>query len=131
MTKTYTSLRTNLAKVKGLGAAHNGTHHWWHQRLTSIFMVPLFSWLVFFIYQAKGLEGMEVAILLKKPYYLLPAVMLIVTAMYHGLLGMQVIIEDYIPNLKLRYSLLILLKLFSFTTIAAILVSAIYFIVQN
>ena len=37
------SIRTPLAKARGLGAAKSGTDHWWEQRLTSIALVPLTS----------------------------------------------------------------------------------------
>jgi len=35
------SLRTPLARVRGLGSAKGGTHHFWIQRLTAIALVPL------------------------------------------------------------------------------------------
>ena len=34
-------MRTPLARVRGLGAAHSGTGHFWHQRLTAVASVPL------------------------------------------------------------------------------------------
>ena len=33
--------RSPIARVRGLGAAHDGTHHWWAQRLTAVALVPL------------------------------------------------------------------------------------------
>ena len=39
--KKTNSMQTPLAKVRGLGSAKSGLHHWWHQRLTAIAMVPL------------------------------------------------------------------------------------------
>ena len=41
------SLRTPLAMVKGLGSAKDGSHHWWHQRLTAIALVPLSLWFIY------------------------------------------------------------------------------------
>ena len=40
------SLRSPLGRVLGQGAAHAGVRHWWHQRLTSIALVPLMVWFV-------------------------------------------------------------------------------------
>ncbi len=40
------SLQTPLGKVRGLGSAGNGVHHWWVQRLTSVALVPLAVWLL-------------------------------------------------------------------------------------
>ena len=42
-------LRTPLARVKGLGSAKDGTHHFWHQRLTALLLVPLALWIGFCI----------------------------------------------------------------------------------
>ena len=40
------SLQTPLGRVRGLGSAGNGVHHWWVQRLTSVALVPLGVWLL-------------------------------------------------------------------------------------
>ena len=38
------SMRTPLARVRGLGSAKDGVHHWWMQRLTAVALVPLVLW---------------------------------------------------------------------------------------
>ena len=38
---TESRMRTPLSRVRHLGSAHNGTGHFWHQRLTSVANVPL------------------------------------------------------------------------------------------
>ncbi|MFZ9039523.1 MAG: succinate dehydrogenase, hydrophobic membrane anchor protein, partial [Gammaproteobacteria bacterium] len=40
-------LRSPLSRVKGLGSAKDGTHHFWHQRLTALLLIPLVLWLGF------------------------------------------------------------------------------------
>ena len=30
-------MRSAIGRVRGLGSAKQGTHHWWHQRLTAVF----------------------------------------------------------------------------------------------
>jgi hypothetical protein len=40
------SIRTPLGRVRGLGTAKDGTHHWWMQRVTSVALVPLVLWFV-------------------------------------------------------------------------------------
>ena len=42
-------LRSPLSRVKGLGSAREGTSHFWHQRLTSLLLIPLVLWLGFSI----------------------------------------------------------------------------------
>jgi len=43
------SMRSELGKVRGLGAAHDGTQHFWMQRVTAIANLPLVIFLVWFI----------------------------------------------------------------------------------
>ena len=39
-----TMLRSPLGRVRGLGSAKGGTHHWWMQRVTSVALLPLTLW---------------------------------------------------------------------------------------
>ena len=41
------SLRSPLGKVRGLGSAKNGTHHWWMQKVSAVALVPLTIWFVY------------------------------------------------------------------------------------
>jgi hypothetical protein len=47
-------MRTPLAKVRGLGSAKSGVHHWWHQRLTAIAMVPLVLSAIYLVFRIAG-----------------------------------------------------------------------------
>jgi succinate dehydrogenase / fumarate reductase, membrane anchor subunit len=38
---TRVSMRTPLARVKGLGAAGHGAEHWWVHRMTAVSNIPL------------------------------------------------------------------------------------------
>ena len=38
---TRVSMRTPLARVKGLGASGHGVEHWWLHRMTAVSNVPL------------------------------------------------------------------------------------------
>ena len=55
------SMKTELAKVRGLGAAHDGTHHFWMQRVTAIANLPLVIYLVYFIVAHLGASREAVA----------------------------------------------------------------------
>ena len=50
-------------------------------------------------------------------------IMLIITAFYHGMLGMRVIIEDYVPNICIRSFLIVIIQLFCLTTVVAAIVA--------
>lgn len=118
MNSSYTKMISPLAKAKNLGSG-GGTHHWWMQRWTSIIMLPLICWLVYFIHTVSGSEARVVIEHLHKLYNLIPAMLLLIIGLYHGALGMQVVIEDYISCLSVRYFLIISLKIFTLVTVLA------------
>jgi succinate dehydrogenase / fumarate reductase, membrane anchor subunit len=123
----YTSLQSPLAKAKNLGSAGHGSQHWMMQRLSAILMIPLFIWAFFFLYGISGPYKGNIMHFLRCPCNLLPCLMLLVVGIYHGTLGMQVVIEDYISCLCVRNALIIILKLCGFITIFSLAISLIYF----
>ncbi len=116
-------LRTELAKAKGLGSSKSGAHHWWHQRFTAIIMIPLTIWLIFFIKHTAALDLMGFLQILQKPYTVAPLGLLAVTALYHSMLGMKVIIEDYVSSITARNILIISLQSFCLVTIVSLLIA--------
>lgn len=103
-----TSLRTPLARVRGLGAAKDGTHHWWLERLTSLALIPLTVW---FIYELMthllGASREQVQAWLAEPFTALLMGALIITVFWHSKLGVQVIVEDYVHNEGRKLALLL------------------------
>ena len=51
--------RTPLARVRGLGSAHEGARHWWYERLTSIASVPLLLFLICYVVAHLGASRAE------------------------------------------------------------------------
>jgi succinate dehydrogenase / fumarate reductase membrane anchor subunit len=102
------SLRTPLARVTGLGAAKDGTHHWWLQRLTAIALVPLSVWLVASLVSLVGAERAVVVAWLGHPLAAVLMLLILGTGFYHLKLGMQVVIEDYVHTEWLKVSCLVL-----------------------
>ncbi|WP_455481904.1 succinate dehydrogenase, hydrophobic membrane anchor protein [Bartonella sp. B35(2025)] len=106
--------RTELGKVRGLGSAHEGTEHFWLQRLTGFINLPL---LVFFIVLMLSLVGKDYSIVrarLSHPVVTVLMGLLMVSVVYHMKLGMQVVIEDYIHHEGMRILFLALNILFCF-----------------
>jgi succinate dehydrogenase / fumarate reductase membrane anchor subunit len=91
-------MKLPLNQVAGLGAAKEGTSHWWHQRLTAVAMVPLGLWLALTL---PGLElGSQPALVswIREP---ITAILLGLTAsclVYHSWLGIRVVLEDYVSG---------------------------------
>ncbi|MFK8011323.1 MAG: succinate dehydrogenase, hydrophobic membrane anchor protein [Marinicellaceae bacterium] len=102
--------RSDTKKVKGLGTAKHGFSHWWMQRLTAVFMIPLGLW---FVYSLMSMETITVDALIMWLGNPIPALLMTlwtITVVYHASLGLQVIIEDYINNKKLALTMLVLVK---------------------
>ena len=90
------SLRSPLSKAVGLGSAKHGFSHWWWQRVTAIALVPLVLWFVYHVICLTGREYAEVATWLASPLNASIMLLFVLTALYHGQTGLQVVIEDYI-----------------------------------
>ena len=89
-------LRTPLARVRGLGSARDGTHHFIVQRVTAVALVPLSLW---FVAGMIGMAGADLATVrewMASPLVSVPFLLLIVAGFWHLKLGVQVVIEDYV-----------------------------------
>ena len=98
MARSINSMRTPLAKVRGLGSAKSGVHHWWHQRLTAIAMVPLVLSGIYLVFRIAGSNYNQAISLLQNPFYAAILLLLIITGFWHCMLGIQVVIEDYVGS---------------------------------
>ena len=94
-------LQTPLSKVLGLGSAKEGTEHWWAQRLTAVALVILGIWFAAALVAGLGSgtdQWSQAAVRrwLAQPINSVLMILLIVSGLYHALLGLQVVIEDYV-----------------------------------
>ena len=126
---TKQDFRTGLSKAKGLGSAKSGMHHWLMQRVTAVVLALCVIWIFTFAHSISGKSPADIVITLQKPQNSIILMILIITSFYHAALGIQVVIEDYIPNLCVRYGLIFGIKLFSYVTIIAALAATIYLMV--
>ena len=91
-------MRTPLKKVFGLGSAKEGTTHFWYQRLTALANVPLTIFLVWFVANAIGAERAKIVEMLSSPIIMVLLISTIISFTWHMRLGLQVVIEDYVPK---------------------------------
>ncbi|WP_410001589.1 succinate dehydrogenase, hydrophobic membrane anchor protein [Sphingosinicella rhizophila] len=89
-------METPIARVRGLGSARSGAHHWWLERLTSISTLVLFVWLLMSLLRLPSLDHQAVTTWLASPVAAVPMLLLIVSTFWHLKLGLQVVIEDYV-----------------------------------
>ncbi len=87
---------TDLGRVRGLGAAKDGVHHWWLQRVTAIANILLMLWFIFSLVRLPGLDYSSVTLWLRQPVAAVPMLLLIVSVFWHLRLGVQVLLEDYV-----------------------------------
>ena len=87
---------TPVGRVRGLGSAKSGAHHWWLERLTSVSTLLLFIWFLVSLLRLPALDYATVNEWLSSPLAAVPMLLLIVSTFWHLKLGMQVVIEDYV-----------------------------------
>lgn len=90
------SMINPLAKVRGLGSAKNGTHHWIAQRMTAVALVPLTLWFVISLIGLIGADLAAVQAWLSSPFNAVMMILTLAAGFHHAQLGLQVVIEDYI-----------------------------------
>lgn len=86
---------TEIGRVRGLGSAKQGAHHWWHQRLSAGSNLALMLWFVLSLLRLPALDHATVVAWLSSPLASVPLLLLTVSVFYHLRLGLQVVIEDY------------------------------------
>ena len=103
---------TSIGRVRGLGAAKEGTHHWWRQRLTAGSNFLLMAWFIFSLTRLPGFDHASVLAWMSSAWVAVPLLLLVTSVVYHFRLGLQVVIEDYQHN-ESRVVFIVLLNLYA------------------
>ena len=96
---------TPLGKVRGLGSAREGGEHWLTERVTSIALLLLGTWLIAVMLLLPSLEPKTLVELLRGPSGAVPMALLIVVGFTHALEGMKVVVDDYVQDEGNRFAL--------------------------
>ncbi len=104
------SLESPLGKFLGYGSAKEGTEHWWAQKLTAVALVPLTLWFAVALLGLEALDFVTVRDWIAAPLNAILLILLLVAGLYHSMIGLQVIVEDYVHG-GLKVVTLIALKL--------------------
>ncbi len=122
------SMQTPLRRVLHFGAAHDGTEHFWRQRLTGAAAAILVIFFIGILIATVGQPHDHVVGVLRMPLVGASMALLIVVSAVHMQIGMQVIIEDYIQGSALKVLCLIANTFFCYA-IAAVGLTAIVMLV--
>jgi succinate dehydrogenase / fumarate reductase membrane anchor subunit len=112
-------MRTPLGRVRSLGPSHSGTSDFWWQRVTAVAMTLLILPVIVVVMMLLGhnqawakqiLGSLPIAIIL---------LLFVIASAWHMKIGMQVVIEDYIHNEKLKLASIMANNFFSFAVALA------------
>ncbi|WP_137179569.1 succinate dehydrogenase, hydrophobic membrane anchor protein [Roseomonas sp. AR75] len=104
------TLRSPLGRVRGMGSAKSGAHHWWMQRVTSIALLPLTIWFILSLATSAGMSHAEAMLWIGQPLNAVLLLALIGLTFHHIAAGLQVIIEDYAHQEGLKIGLVLATK---------------------
>ena len=105
---------TSIGKVRGLGSAHSGSHHWLLQRFTAIGNLLLVLWFIASLLMLPNLGYGAVREWIAKPLPAAAMALLIVSTFWHARLGMQVMLEDYVHTPANKFACVAALNLIAF-----------------
>lgn len=104
------TFRAPIKVAKGLGSAHHGVAHWWAQRLTALALVPLMIWFTIGLAANAGADHAAAVAWIGSPVNAVLLVFTLIAGLYHGALGLQVVIEDYVGSEAGKLVLILLEK---------------------
>ena len=104
------SLKSPLGRVMGLGSARDGTGHWWSQRVTALALLVLGLWFAAELICLESYSYQSMTVFLSSSINAVLLALLVATLMFHSMLGVQVVIEDYVHHGGLKVTALMLIK---------------------
>jgi succinate dehydrogenase / fumarate reductase membrane anchor subunit len=93
---TAKDLRQPIKVARGLGSSQSGVGHWWTQRVTAVALVFLVLWFVATVLSLLHADYSVARATVAKPWNALLLIAFIVAMFWHAVLGLQVVIEDYV-----------------------------------
>ena len=96
---------TPIGKARGLGSAREGGEHWLSERVSSVAMLLLSSWFLASMLFLPDLDQRTLAEWLRNPSGAVPMALFVITAFWHGVDGMKVVVDDYVESEANRWAL--------------------------
>ena len=89
-------MKTPFEKARSFGSEASCVVHWWYQRVTAIALIPLSLWFGFALMSLPGASYGEIVEWIQQPWNTLALAIFIMASFYHAILGIQVVLEDYV-----------------------------------
>ena len=114
--------RNPLKVARGLGSAQSGVEHWWSQRVTAAALVLLGIWFVVLVLSLLHADYATARAAVARPWNALLLIAFVIIMFWHAVLGLQVVIEDYVHTRWKEVVLLVAIKFLAVLgTLAAVL----------
>ncbi|MEO0462043.1 MAG: succinate dehydrogenase, hydrophobic membrane anchor protein [Pseudomonadota bacterium] len=105
---------TSIGRVRGLGASHEGAHHWLTHRFSAISNLVLMSWFIISLLMLTDYSYETMVGWITQPISTVAMILLVASLFWHARMGLQVLIEDYIHETGTKFGLLSALNLAAF-----------------
>jgi succinate dehydrogenase / fumarate reductase, membrane anchor subunit len=102
--------RDPLKVARGLGSSQSGVGHWWTQRMTAAALVLLGVWFVVTVLCLLHADYATARAAVAKPWNALLLIAFVLSMFWHAVLGLQVVIEDYVHTRWKEVFLLVAIK---------------------
>lgn len=116
---------TELGRVRGLGSAHEGAHHWWRQRVTAGSNLFFLAWFMISLTRLSGFDYASIRTWIGSAWVAVPMILLVISTCWHARMGLQVLVEDYQED-ESRVAAIVAIEYF----LAVIAVTAIFAILR-
>jgi succinate dehydrogenase / fumarate reductase, membrane anchor subunit len=120
MSTNTKDLRNPLKRARGLGSAQFGVSHWWTQRVTAAALIVLALWFVTLVLGLLHADYATARAAVAKPWNAVLLIAFVITVFWHAVLGLQVVVEDYVHT---RWKEIVLLVAIKFIAVLSVLAS--------
>jgi len=118
MSANAKDLRNPLKRARGLGSSQHGVAHWWTQRTTAVGLIVLGLWFVILVLGLLHGDYATARAAVAKPWNAVLLIAFLVAMFWHAVLGLQVVIEDYVHT---RWKEIVLLVAIKFLAVLSVL----------
>lgn len=103
-----------LARARGYGSAKDGVHHWYVQRASALLLAGLSLWFLYAITRLAGADYQAAVAFMSNPFHASCAILTLISMLYHGMVSIQIVIEDYIHAEALAIALQLVIRALSY-----------------